>query len=1188
MRCLYLAAVFLLLVCISSPLLAQSANISGQVVDPQGAAVKASAITLSNTDTHVKLTTVSDSNGAFILPPVAPGNYQVTVKAPGFATWSDSTVKVEVGEQKQLKVVLAVGSANETVQVNSAPSELRTTDSDRSTVVESSLVANIPLDIRNPLQLINASPGVTQSDAQTAGQNFSSESTTNTFRINGGKSGESDILIDGATDTVGYDAHGAGGIPGLDAVQEFRVYTTAYSPEFGRTSGGIVSYGIRSGTNRFHGQAWEYFRDSVFNANGYNANAAGQARPSFTRNQFGFLIGGPVIIPKVYDGRKRTFFFGTYEGLRDNYVAAGGFEATVPTALERQGDFSHTLNANGTQLVIYDPSTTAQQPGGSTACTTSPVTASQTVYCRQQFSYNGRANVIDPSRINQVGLNLLNLYPLPNQPGLGGSDENNYFSNAPSSDTNNSFDIRIDHQFSEKQSIFGHFDEFNNYVYYPNVYGNNQTPNFANNHIPGYNFAINHSWVFSPSLIFQHEISWARFQSTRSSVDPLGTARFGFPDSAAPGVTATFTPQVEAVANQLSEIGNSEPFERNPASVWQYAASFTWIKGTHTFKFGTDLRRYPQQLWDPQLMTVAPSKSFTGGPNASSPAGTSGDAVAELLLGQAVVTSGYAPKVNFAHQYYAAYVEDTAKVTPRLTVTLGLRYSYEASEVAVNNELTFLDTTSPSPIAGFVPSISNLAGGVGVPGQNGLSGSLQVPGKVHFDPRFGISYQLDKDTVFHGGFGIFYHPTASWNPSPPAYGYTRTTASIDAEPNGVNPLYNLSNPFPNGLPTPYGNATGLGIELGQSIAGDLRKQSVPYQENWSVDVQRSLPMRFVMTATYASSTGVRLLGALQLNQLSDAALAQGTALNKVVSNPFYGVINDSSSILSKSTVQAGYLLRPHSQFQNFTAYNIGWGHSNYEAAQLTLEHRLNNGLAVLLGYTYSKAIDDIGENGAVASVQDNGCLRCERSVSDQNQTHVLRLSTLYELPFGPQKSFLNHGPLSYLAGGWEFGAIYDFNTGQPVGLTSPIQSSSLNGGSNTTTTIGSSPVTQTTTNQMRPTLVSGVDYKQKLTNSATGQRSFFNPNAFTETGTYAFGNAPRFLPGVNLPSFSELDALLEKRTKINERMSATFRVELLNAFNSVVFSGPATDVSNRSTFGYAPRLQSNTPREMQLSGRFFF
>ena len=1188
MRSISLAVVFFLVVCWTVPCNAQSANISGRVIDSQGTVLHGSAVTLLNNDTHVQETTTTGEDGNFILSPVAPGHYQIKAEANGFTPSVVTGITLEVGQSRVVNLRLALGAVSQSVVVTDTPPELNTQDSDRSTVTESALVANIPLDIRNPLQLTNMTPGVTQSDAGTGGQNFSSQSTTNTFRINGAKSGETDILIDGAADTVVYDTHAAAGIPGLDAVQEFRVYTSAFAPEFGHTSGGIVSYALRTGSDQLHGAAWEYFRDSAMNANGYNANAAGQPRPSFSRNQFGFMVGGPVFLPKVYDGRNRTFFFGSYEGLRDNYVTAGGFEATVPTVLERQGNFSQTLNANGTQLAIYDPSTTTLQPVGSTACTSTPVTANQTVYCRSQFSDNGVKNVIDPSRINPVGLALLNLYPLPNQPGVGGSDENNYFSNATSSDVDDSFDIRIDHRFSDKQNMFGHIDEFNNYVYYPNVYGNQQTPNYGNNHIPGYNIEVSHSWVFSPYLIFEHHISWAHMESIRNSPDPLGTSEFGFPASAAPGLTATFTPQVEAVANQLSEIGNSEPFERNPASVWQYAANFTWLKGIHTLKFGTDLRRYPAQLWDPQLMTVAPSKSFTGGPNPSSPLGTSGDAVAELLLGQAVVTSGYAPKVNFSHQYYAAYAEDIAKLTRKLVVTFGLRYSYEASDVSVNNELSFLDTTTPSPIAGAVPSMPNLVGGVGIPGQNGLSRSLQVPGKLHFEPRLGVSYELNNETVVHAGAGIFYHPTATWGPSPAAAGVTRATSSIDAESNGVNPLYNLSNPFPTGLPTPYGDSEGLGIELGQTITGDLRQQSDAYQENWSLDIQRSLPQHFVVTAAYAGSTGVRLLGAMQLNQLSDANLAIGSGINKVVANPFYGVITDPNSILSKSTVQEGYLLRAYSQFQNFEALNVGWGHSNYQAGQLTVEHRLGQGLAVLLGYTYSKAIDDVGENGTAASIQDNGCHRCERSVSDQDETHVLRLSALYDLPFGPQKQFLNHGVLSYLAGGWEFGTIYQYNTGQPVGLTSPIQASSLNGGSNTTTTVGSSPVTQTETSQMRPTVVPGVNVKQKVINPATGQRSFFNPAAFVETGSYTFGNAPRFLSGVNLPSFLELDALLEKRTKINERMSATFRVELLNATNNVVFAGPATDVSNLSTFGYAPRTQSNTPREMQLSGRFTF
>jgi hypothetical protein len=1184
------AGLILLASCFCTHLFAQSASVSGQVLDASGAAVKGAAITLLSTATQVTVSTASDDRGIFLLPPVAPGQYQVTVTANGYATWVESGITLEVGEKDELNPVLAVGSVSQTVEVTSVAPEIATEDTDKSTVTEPSLVANIPLDVRNPLQETNFTVGVTQSNSLTAGTNASSQSTTNTFYINGSKGGESDILIDGATDTVFYDTHAAGDIPGLDAVQEFRIYTDAYAPEFGHTGSGIESFSIKSGTNRLHGGAWEYYRSDVLDANGYNANAAGQAKPSFERNQFGFQVGGPVYIPKVYHGRDKTFFFFSYEELRDSTPGAG-FTTTVPTALERTGDFSKTLNSNGTPVVIYDPSTTTQvAAGGTYTCPNGSVfTASKAGYYRCQVSYNGRANVIDPSRFSPVAQALLAAYPLPNRAGVGASDENNFFSDAPNIDDDYSFDIRIDHKFSDKHSIFGHVDEFNNYILYGAVFGNpSLTPQVSNNYIPGRNIMVDHTWVISPSVIFDHHLSWAHMESHRGSVDPLGTAPFGIPGSAAAGITSTFTPQIlptSATTNQLGEIGNSEPYERNPNSVWQYAASVSWLKGIHTFKFGTDLRRYVDQLWDPQLLDVNPSNTFTGGPYANSPTPATGNAIAELLLGQATVTSGFAPKVNFRHQYYAVYAEDTARVRRNLSLTYGLRYSLEGADVASGNELSYLNTTSPSPIAGLI-------GGVGIVGQNGVGRTLQVPGKLHFEPRLGVAYSPDKNTVVHGGFGIFWHPTATWGTNPASFGFTRKSTSIDAATNGFSPLYNLSNPFPSGLPAPYGNdpsplpgnntASGpLSIELGQTISGNPRKQSDAYSENWSLDVQRALPARFVVTATYAGSTGVHLLGAQQLNQLTDADLALGSGLNTVVPNPFASTITDSSSLLSKSTIQAGYLMRAYPQFQNFELLNFGWGHSSYQAAQLAVEHRLSHGLSLLFGYTYSKFIDDVGESGTSASIQDNGCHQCERSIADLDQTNVLRISGLWALPFGPQRQFLNHGFIGALAGGWQLGGTYQYNTGEPLALTSPIQTASLNGGTNTTT---SSASAQT---QMRPTLVPGASITKKVVDSTTGEVSSFNPAAFVETGTYAFGNAPRFLSDVRYPPFTELDALVEKVSQINESMSFTLRFEALNALNNVVFGSPDVGVTD-TNFGYNPHTQLNNPRIAQVSGRFTF
>ena len=1152
------AGVFLLASCFCTHLLAQSESVRGQVRNSGEAAVAGAAVTLLNTDTQVTLKTVSDASGVFILSPQTSGRYQVTVTSAGYSTWVQSDIVLEVGAKYELNPVLKLGTVKETVSVTATAPEIKTEDSDLSTVTEAALVANIPLDVRNPLQEVNFTAGVTQSNSRTSGTNASSQSTTNTFYINGAKGGEADILIDGATDTINYDTHAAGAIPGLDAVREFRIYTDAYSAEFGHTAGGIESFTIKSGTNDLHGGAWEYFRNDSLDANGYNANSAGQARPSFSRNQFGFQLGGPVVFPKIYHGRNKTFFFFSYEELRDSTPGAG-FTTTVPTALEQTGNFSKTFNTNGSQQVIYDPS-------------------SLTNGVRTPFP----GNIVPASRLNPVGMALLALYPKPNKSGVGGSDQNNFFSDAPNTDNNYSYDIRIDHKFSDKQSIFGHVDEFNNHILYGQVFGQpSLTPNNSNNYIPGRNIMLDHTWVISPTLIFEHHGSWAHMESHRSSVDPLGTAPFGIPASATPGLTSTFTPQVEAVSGQLGQLGNSEPYERNPNSVYQYAASVTWVKGIHVMKFGTDLRLYRDQLYDPQLLTVNTSRSFTGGPTANAPGGTTGNAIAELLLGQATVTSGYAPQVNFGHQYYAAYVSDSAKVLRNLTVTYGLRYSYEGADTARQNALSYLDTTSPSPIASQVPSIPNLIGGVGIVGQNGVGRTLQNPGALHFEPRLGVAYSPNAKTVVHTGFGIFWHPTATYQTNPASFGFTRKSTSIDAGTDGVTPLYNLSNPFPSGLPAPYGNNpsalpgnnTGSGplsIELGQSISGNPRAQSDAYQTAWSFDIQRSLPAGFVVTAGYVGSVGNRLLGAIQLNQLTDANLALGSALNKVVPNPFYGVITDSSSLLSKSTIQAGYLLRAYPQFLNFESLNTSLGRSTYQAAQITLEHRLGRGLALLLGYTYSKNMDNVGESGTSASIQDNGCRRCEWSIADLDQTNVIRISALYQLPFGPRMQFANHGLPSHILGGWELGATYQYNTGQPLALTSPVQSASLGSGS-----------------PMRPTLVPGQSITQTVLNPTTGEVSSFNPKAFTQTGTYAFGNAPRYLSNVRFPSLTDLALLLQRKINISDRMSFTLRFEALNALNHVVFGGPAVSVTD-TNFGYNPHVQANVPRIAQVSGRFTF
>jgi hypothetical protein len=1212
MRTTLYVGVFMLAASSGTQLFAQSATVSGQVLDASGAAIKSATVSLLNTDTQVERTTLSSANGSFILPPVAPGHYKVAVTAEGFEPWVDTGITLEIGEEKEVNAVLPVGAVNQTVMVSDTPAELQTENADRSTLLESSLVSNLPLGIRNPLQLISDTVGVTRNDAGTAGTNTTTQSTTNQFRINGSKQATTDMLIDGGANMVAYNSQAAG-IPGVDATAEFRVLTTAYAPEYGYTSGGIVNMAIKSGTNKMHGGGWEYFRNDLMDANGYNANNAGIKRPPLKLNQFGGQLGGPIDIPKLYNGHNKTFFFFSYEGMRETYEPSGGFSAFVPTdaMIGRNGlpggDFSNATNSANYPTIgqLYDPTNIV---GGKRAAFTN--------------------NIVPTSRIDPVAQKLLSMFPSPT-PGYfaASSGAANYFSAATETDTSNAFDTRIDHQFNAKHSIFGHFDRFSNYIKNPDDYGptglgSQQEPTNSDDRIPGYHALVNHTWSIKNNLIFNQHGSWGHSESNRASTKPLSPSSvFGFNAAAAPGRTSGFTPQIFNISGLLGTpggssttpaIGNSEPIETNKSSVYQYQGDLSWLKGKHTFKFGADIRRYFVQHWDPQGLTLSGGKSLTGGPNPTSQ--TNGNPIAELLLGFTPVVSGFQPLVTMRDMVYFGYGGDTYKATQKLTLTYGVRYGIIGSWVTAGNMLNYLDLTSPSPIASAA-GLSNLVGGLGIPGVSISSRTEQQPSLFHIEPRFGASYELNSNTVIHAGFGIFRHPQASEASYSELGGMARVSTSVSSQSVKVGSAtqvqivpgsstssagyYTLANPFlssPNQAPpAPYGdnptamagNNVGngpLSINLGQAVAGDLRQQTGPYQEIASFDIQRALPGHFVVTAGYIMNQGVRLRSAIQLNQLSDSVLAQCTAsdptgktctpLTNAVANPFNKVITDASSVLAAATVPAGYLQRAYPQFTTFKALDVGWGHSAYNALQLTLQHRQANGLSILLGYTYSKAIDQTAEGSTTTSIQDNGCHACERSVSGQNSTHVFTENTMYELPFGHGRRFLNSGLPAVLAGGWQLGTAFKFCSGQPVQLTETATSLVGNG-------------------VLRPTVNSGVSLKP------TSSTQAFNPLAFGVTPQYLFGNAPRYMSSIHYPDYKNLDVFFQKETRFwGERMGATIRFETLNATNSVVFGAPNVNANNivyvngvettTGSFGNKSTSQTNDPRQAQLSARFTF
>jgi hypothetical protein len=1160
---------------------AQNGAVNGHVTDGSSAAIQGAQVSITSTNTAQSADTRTNNDGYYQFPTLVPGSYVIHVNTPGFAHETVEHIRLEVGGSVQVNVTLKLANVTQDVVVTANAPELMVDHPDRGVVVESEFVETMPLNIRNPLQMVNFTVGVTQYSLD-SGNNDASQAYTNTFRINGGKIATTESLLDGGANTTQYDLNAIASVPQVDSIQEFKVLTDAYAPEWGHTSGGVVTYSTKSGTNQLHGSVFEYIRNGDTDANSFAADLAHAAKPHFERNQFGYAFGGPAAFPPHYrDANHRTFFFQTYEALRQSQ--AGNFTYTVPTMLERQGDFSQSHDAKGNLLVIYDPSTTDRQPVGSTACTATPVTATQTVYCRTPFT----GNKIPAPLMDTVGKAIMGSYPMPNQPGLGLSSVNNFFSASPTSSIQDTVNSRLDHKFSDKHSVFLHFDWFQRYNYFGDPYANGLSPTSNHQRLPGDNTMLDHTWVLSPSLVFEHHFVYAHQESNRIP-ETLGydPTKLGFNSSVSAGLASTTFPAVTS-AFRLSPLGPQGGLEADGGTTYEYAASLNYLKGKHSFKFGFDYRLLAEDYHINQLVSIAGNSNFTGGPYVENLSNEpdSGSGVADLLLGTGTITSGFQPGFHTSHPYNAFYAQDEYHVTPKLSLTYGLRYNIELPDTEAHNQFQFLNLNASSPLNSSISSLGTLTGGPGFVGTGGTGSQLQNAQFTNFDPRLGFAYSPDNKTVVRGGFGIFHAPSFLWLGAATSQGNTATTTSIPAAANGVTPLFNMDNPFPNGLIPVSGNSLGLATNAGLAIAGFPRNQINSYSSQWSFDLQRQLPGNFVVTLGYVGNSGTHLYVPYNYNQLPDADLAQGSALTATVANPFSGVITTATSPLSKPTVRAFQLMLPHPQFTTMTSYLESRGHSSYNAMQLTVEHRFSQGLSALIAYTHSKMMDNVADFFSFLSgggFQDNYCSSCDRSVSAQDLRNVLRASGQYELPFGKDKRFVNEGAMAQVVGGWSVGSFFTFDDGLPVQVTSPANSV------NSVNVFGASST-------IRPMVVPGVSTAVAggrhitIGGPAGTVSEYFNAGAFSATPAYTFGNAARYQDSIRLPGNLNFDMLAAKRIFSVERFSLNFKAEFFNAFNRVQFTGLNTSYSaSGSAFGYISPTNLNSPRSIQGSLRLIF
>jgi len=1097
-------------------------NIQGTVVDPVNAAVAGATVTARNMDTGLTSSAATTSAGLYALPNLPPGRYALTVESKNMKKYTREGVTVPTNSTVVVDMQLQLGAVTETVTVAADASQLETATSDVGSSVQSSLVANLPLEvsgtIRNPVQFITLIPGFVGNVGNDPGSNQSDD-----FKVNGGQEGGTDVLVDGVSiSLVSPNTQWNKGVS-TEAVQEFKVLQSNFSPEYGESGDGIVNLTMKSGTNNFHGSVYDFYRNRALDANSWKNNRLGLPKTVDTQNDFGGTVGGPVYIPHLYDGRNKTFVFFDYEGFR--FHTGGTNVTSLPPEAFRNGDFSALLPA--TQL--YDPTSHAAIPG------------------------NLLTNDPNYSR-SSVMSKVFTLLPPTN-----GSLTNNVVDRSLSRTTANLWDLKIDQNISDRQRISFGFDYDNT-----NTGGTSSLGPIFGSHTPQRTryARFSHNYTFTPTVMnqflfgfsrrFRQEISNSLGQGYPQKIGLTGVANTTFPC-----IKFTGDPYQEA----LNNCGDSE-FADN---VFQVNDSVSWIKGRHNFKFGGEVRMLQFNV---RRLTQA-SGEFDFNAAETSNGGVGGEPVASSLFGLVnTSTLNYGNFSGIRYKDFSFYGQDTYKLTARLTLNYGLRYDVDIPATEAQHRFSMVDPTLANPGAGNIPGAYTYFGSG--PGRNGRTRPQDVYRKA-FGPRLGFAYSINDKTVLRGGYGIFYEPLkeGSFADQDSLGFFNRQTISptnggpiqID---NGVTHIFPASGPF-----TPQGQNGSNGVI--QVPANSGRPADI---QSWNLDVQRQIATNLAISMAYVGSKGTHL-PALNIipNQVNPANLSLGSDLTMDVGCLTSGKCPNAIAAGIKVpyagfTGNINQALRPYPQYGDFNQEDNSFspdrtGNSTYHAMQLQLNKRFAQGLSFLVSYTVSKNITDADSAGPGVSgfigtnsfIGENSYNRAaEKAVSQLDTPQSLVASFFYELPVGRGKRFLNSGSgLDRLVGGWYVSGIASYHSGTPMEVYGPC------GGTAGDVLFAGCHLTGIA----RVNVVPGVNQTKK-SNFNPATTPFFNPNAFTVAAPLTFGNEPRSLDHARTYGGRNEDFTLGKRTRLfGERANIDFRAEFFNIFNRHIYQAPG---------GFAPNL----------------
>lgn len=1205
------------------------ASLSGRVVDPQSAVVPMADVMVRSEDTGIEQTTKTNGQGNWSVRFLIPGNYSIRVTAPGFKQVERHGVSLQTADQKQIDITLEVGSTSTQIEVTAEAPLIDTTAATSGTVIAKEQIAEMPSMSRIVTILATLSPGVLQQDQNQNVAHLWSHDAASQLSANGGNTKSATGATNDNGSTVyrsnDYQLDGmpnvkTGGqvafIPAPEAIQEFRVVMNAYDSSIGRQAGSTIQMTTKSGTAQYHGSLYEYNQNNILNANLFQTNLTGGAKPAVHYNEYGGTIGGPVRIPKVYNGKEKTFFFFNFDGIRNQDPRFNIM--SLPTELERKGDFSQTYTTQvvGGQRIkypvqVYDPNT-ADAKGVRTV-------------------FPGM--LIPASRLSKVAQGILGYIPLPNTPSDGTStDANNFVPHSSRQNKMADITARGDQTWNNSQKTFAtfrwyHEDELSN-----DYFGNAFTGAYQHRITKG--VGVDHVWTLSPTMILDVKANLTRYE------EPNNDHGVGF-DPSTLGFPTSFTsqqavPSAPRISNLFGDIGVNQAGSVTNTSNYTWSGVLTQIKGNHTFKYGAEywvLQQANKSIGNQGRFDFG--SEWTRQQNNVSGGTGNGSTLASFILGLPHNSSNSNFPRNadafWSQHFTALYFQDDWRIMKKLTVNFGLRWDIESPVTERYNRATaFFDTAVVNPVsasaqaawakivasnpsnaavqtlAQLVPPASfQVRGAQLFNGVNGVQRGTYNAVWNEFQPRFGAAYQLRPHTVIRGGFGRFSPAsfiTAGQN------GFSRTTLFVATQDNYITPYDTLDNPFRNGILAPTGSTLGPLTNLGQTYNWTNPDIGRAYSWQYSVHLQQQwrdwlFEVGYTHNKTYDIAMDAnRNLPSFNLwQQLRTPVFdASGRPADQFtwdlqVPNPFQGLPNVTGTLATNQQINFNQLLNPVNILGTITENNNPTGTNQFDAMVAKAEHRFSKGFSVLNAFTWSKLMEDVSYLGPEIAGR-----HIEHRLGEQDRPLRLSIAPIWQLPVGRDRQLWSKMPkwADAIVGGWQLSAQYTIQSGAPVTFNAHDefffsgQDFALPTDKRTLAQwFDTSQFYRFPDKNMTPATLANYPAWTGVQN-LPGYNYKPAANDTIKNGVYQdFGTYVRTIPtrwaDIRASRVNNLDGVISKTFSVRERVRLQYRFEVYNAFNHVRFGAPNADPTN-SSFGKVDPTEQNNARLVQMALKLSF